>query len=464
MPLHVTLVNPPSPSGSTGHWSIALLGLGYLAAVLEKNGCEVDVIDCAALNTSFEEVKNELGKRQPDIVGLTSTTLTYKSALRIIRTAKEVCPNCFTIIGGPHVTFWDNEALEECPQLDVVVRKEGENTLLELVQRLEAGKSFDDVLGITYRKDGKVVKTEDRPYIEDLDSLPFPARHLWPLDQIRKIEDIFYLTTSRGCVFWCEFCAAVRMFGRRFRMRSTKNVVDELEYLHNTYGATNFTFCDDAFTVDQARTEELCEEIKRRKLKIKWNCGTRIDMLTKELLIKMKDAGCISVWSGVESGAQQILDAMAKGIHVEQTIRVFGWLRELGLKTAPNVILGFPGETKQTAWKTIKFVEKISPDYVGFYNIATPFPGTPMYDEVIEKGWLRVTDFDKYDTATPIFETPMLSMKELKEIREQAFHHFYLRPTYILRMFAKGPMPGLSATQTALEHLFKSIKLKLQNL
>jgi len=109
-------------------------------------------------------------------------------------------------------------------------------------------------------------------------------------------------------------------------------------------------------------------------------------------------------------------------------------------------------------------VEKISPDYMGFYNIATPFPGTPMYDEVKEKGWLRVTDFDKYDTATPVFETPMLSMKELKEIREQAFHHFYLRPTYIFRMFAKGGMHGLSATQTALEHLFKSIKLKLQNL
>ena len=458
-------MNPPYPAGSHRHPPFIPLGIGYLAAILEKNGYDVNVIDCQALNRTLNEVESELRKRQPDVVGLTSTTLTYKSALEIIKVAKKALPNCLTVIGGSHVTFWDDKALQECPQLDIVVRKEGEITFLELMQKLEAGKSFSDVLGITYRKGEEIVRTPDRPYIEDLDSLPFPAHHLWPLDRLRKYGNVMFpLMTSRGCVFWCEFCSAVRMFGRRFRMRSTKNVVDEIEHLHNTYGATNFTFCDDAFTVDQARTEELCEEIKRRKLKIKWNCGTRIDMLTKELLIKMKDAGCISVWSGVESGAQQILDAMAKGIHVEQTIRVFGWLRELGLKTAPNVILGFPGETKKTAWKTIKFVEKISPDYMGFYNIATPFPGTPMYDEVKEKGWLRVTDFDKYDTATPVFETPMLRMEELKEIREQAFHHFYLRPTYILRMFAKGGMHGLSATQTALEHLFKSIKLKLHRL
>jgi anaerobic magnesium-protoporphyrin IX monomethyl ester cyclase len=456
---HVTLVNPSEPRGATVHLPFALLGLGYLAAVLEKNQYRVDVIDCDVLKLSYEEFKKELAKRQPDIVGITSTTLTYKSGLQIAKITKKACPNCLTVMGGSHVTFWDDKALQECPELDVIVRREGEYTLLELVQKVEAGESFGDVLGITYRKDGKIVRNPDRPYIEDLDLLPFPARHLWPMERLQEYEDILYLATSRGCVFWCEFCATVRMHGRKYRMRSPKNVVNELEFLHKTYGVNKFTFCDDAFTVDQARIEELCSEITDRKLKIQWNCGTRVDMVTRELLVKMKGAGCISVWFGVESGSQQVLDAMKKGISTEQTLRVLGWVRELGLKPVPNVILGFPGETKETAWKTIKFVEKISPDEVGFYNIATPFPGTPMYDLVKENGWLKVTDFDKYDTVTPIFETPWLSMKELGEIREQAFHHFYLRPTYFLNNLRKGRFLSLS---TVWVHLLGALKLKLR--
>jgi radical SAM superfamily enzyme YgiQ (UPF0313 family) len=459
---HVTLVNPPAPSGSTGHLPFALLGLGYLGAVLEKNHYEVDVIDCQVLKLSYEDFRSELLKRKPDIVGLTSTTLTYNPALKLAKIAKKVLPDCLIFIGGPHVTFWDDKALGECPALDVIVRKEGEYTLLELVQKVEAGESFDDVLGITYRKDGKIFRNLDRPYIEDLDSLPFPARHLWPMENLRKYEDILYLAASRGCIFWCEFCATVRMHGRKFRMRSPKNIVDELEFLHKTYGVTSFTFCDDAFTVEPTITEELCRLIIKRKLNIKWNCGTRVDMLTKELLTTMRDAGCVSVWSGVESGSQEVLDAMHKGITTEQTMRVFGWIRELGLKPAPNVILGFPGETKESAWKTIKFVEKISPNEVGFYNIATPFPGTPLYDSVKKNGWLRVTDFDKYDTVTPIFETPWLSMKELKKIRQQAFHHFYLRPTYILHMFGKGWMYGFAALRTAFVHLLAVVKAKFK--
>ena len=242
-------------------------------------------------------------------------------------------------------------------------------------------------------------------------------------------------------------------------MRSPKNVVDELEYLHKKYGAINFTFLDDVFTVDKARTEELCEEIKKRKLNIKWNAGTRVDMVTKELLYKMREAGCIAVWFGVESGSQKVVDAMGKGFSLPQAMRAFKWARDAGLMAVAGVIFGTPGETKETAWETIKLVEKINPDDVGFY-IATPYPGTPMYDYVKKMGWLRVTDFDKYDTATPIFEIPTMTMQQLRDLREQAFQRFYLRPTYVLRMFTKGGTYGFSATRTAFAHLLRAVKSK----
>ena len=457
---YVTLVNPPYPKGAHQHPPFTPLGLGYLAAVLEKNQYEVDVIDCQALKLSYDEFKSEISKRQPNIVGITSTTLTYKSALRIAKIAKEVHPSCLTVLGGVHVTFWDDKALQECPHLDVVVRKEGENTMLELVERLEAGRAFHDVLGVTCRKGDEIVRNPDRSYIEDLDSLPLPAHHLWPIERLRKYgKVIFPVMTSRGCTFWCNFCSAVRMHGRTYRMRSPKNVVDELEFLHNTYGADQFTFYDDAFTVNQFRTEEICQEIINRKLKIRWDCETRVDMVTKELLQKMRDAGCIAVWLGVESGSQRVINSMEKGFSLGQAIRAFKWAKEVRLMTVAATILGCPSETRESVWETVKLVEKLNPDDVGFY-IATPYPGTPMYDLVKEKGWLKVTDFDKYDTATPIFELPTLSMQELKEIREKAFQRFYLRPTYILRMFAKGGMYGFSATRTAFAHLLRAIKSK----
>jgi len=461
---HITLVNPPYPSGAHQHPPFTPLGLGYLSAVLEKNGYPVDVIDCQALGISFNEFRSELSKRQPDVVGTTSTTLTYKSALKIAKISKEVNPNCLTIMGGCHVTFWDENALKECPELDIIVRKEGEYTLLEIAQRLESGKDYFDVVGTTCRKDGEIVKNPDRPYIENLDELPFPAHHLWPLDRLRKYGKVMFpLVTSRGCVYWCEFCSAVRMFGRRYRMRSPKNVVDELEFLHKKYGTDTFTFYDDAFTVDQERVEEICREIHRRNLKITWDCGTRVDMVNRDLLKKMKDAGCIAVWFGVEAGSQQVIDAMGKGFTATRTRKAFKIAKEIGLMTIASVVFGFPGETQETAEATIRLIQEIDPDDVGYY-IATPYPGTPMAEYVKKMGWLRVTDFNKYDTATPIFELPTMTMQEVKEIREKAFHRFYLRPTYILRMFTKGGTYGFSATKTALAHLYRATKSKISKL
>jgi anaerobic magnesium-protoporphyrin IX monomethyl ester cyclase len=462
MKTHTTLVNPPYPPGAHQHPPFIPLGLGYLAAVLEKNQYPVNVIDCQALKLSNEEFKNEISKRQPNLVGITSTTLTYKSALHIAKIAKEAHPNCLTILGGPHVTFWDEKALQECPHLDIVVRKEGEYTLLELAQRIEAGKSFHDVLGTTCRIEKEIVKNPDRPYIENLDELPLPAHHLFPFRYLEKYgKVIFPLSTSRGCTFWCNFCSAVRMFGRRYRMRSYQSVVEELEFLHKKYGAVQFTFYDDAFTVDQKRAFQICEEIQKRKLKIMWDCETRVDMVTKELLDEMKKAGCLAVWFGVEAGSKQVLDAMAKGLTLEKTKKAFRMAKDSGLMTVASVILGFPEETPETARETIKFVEEIKPDDVGYY-IATPYPGTPMYDYVKEKGWLKIEDFNKYDTATPTFETPTMKMNELRKIREEALQRFYVHPGYILRMFRKGGVYGYSATKTALAHYRRRLKSKLK--
>jgi anaerobic magnesium-protoporphyrin IX monomethyl ester cyclase len=459
--MQVTFVNPPYPPRSHRHPPFIPLGIGYLAAVLEKNGYDVNVIDCQALKLTLGEVENELRKRQPDVVGLTSTTLTYKSALKIINVAKKALPNCITVIGGPHVTFWDEEALQECPSLDVVVRREGETTMLELVQRLDAAKSFHDVIGTTCRKDGKTVKNPDRPYIKDLDDLPFPAVHLFPVEHFNKYGNIIFpVMTSRGCVYWCDFCTAVRMFGRKYRMRSPKKVVDELEFLCKKYGEKQYTFYDDAFTVNQARTEEICDEILRRGLKIKWDCETRVDMVSKDLLLKMKEAGCIAVWYGVEAGSEKVRDAMGKGISTNQTLNAFKWTKEAGLIAVASIILGFPGETKETAWESVKLLQRINPDEIGIY-IATPYPGTPMYDYVKKMGWLKVYDFDKYDTATPIFESPTMSMEELREIHDKAHQSFYLRPTYVIRAFSKGGVYGYSTTRTALAWLRRLIATKL---
>jgi radical SAM superfamily enzyme YgiQ (UPF0313 family) len=441
------------------------LGIGYMGAVLYKNHFDVNVIDCQAQKINYQQFRQEIGKVKPDIVGVTCTTLTYKSALKIVKVAKEVWPNCITVLGGPHVTFWDDKALQECPELDVVVRREGEETMLELTQRIENAQPYTDVIGTTCRKGTDIVKNADRPFLENLDSLPFPALHLWQhTENLRKYGTIPYpVMTSRGCVYWCNFCTAVRMFGRRYRMRSAKNVVDELEFLQKNYYATQFTFYDDAFTVDQARTAEICDEILRRGLRIKWDCETRVDMVSKELFVKMREAGCIAVWFGVESGSKKQLNSMGKGFSLTQTRRAFKWAKEAGLMTVAGVILGFPGETKESAWETIRFVKELNPNDVGFY-IATPYPGTPMYEEVKANGSLKITDFDKYDTATPTFEIPGMSMQELTEIREQAFQSFYLSPAYFvsaLGMFRKGKMWGLGATRLILAHARRAIMSKV---
>ena len=460
--MKITLVNPPYPGSAHNHPPFIPLGIGYLGAVCEKAGYDVNVIDCQAEKLDFAGFRKRIAQTDADVVGMTSTTLTYKSALENARIAKEELPECTTVLGGCHATFWDENALNECPSLDIVVRREGEVTFVELLGKLSNKSSLNGVLGTTYRKkDGRIVRNEDRPFIENLDDLPFPAHHLLPLKSFHVMgKTIFPLTTSRGCVYWCDFCTAVRMFGKRYRMRSPKNVVDEIEQIHKKYGQSQFTFYDDAFTVDPKRVVQICDEIQRRKLAVQWDCETRVDMVNRDLLQKMRDAGCMATWFGVESGSPSVLEKMHKKIKLDQTRLAFKTARNVGLITVASVVLGFPSETEQTAWETINFVKELDPDDIGFY-IATPYPGTPMYDQVKANGWLKITDFNKYDTATPTFETPYLSGEKLKEIRYKAFQQFYLRPSYVFRMLGRGGMYGIAGVKTSAAYLLRSLRLRL---
>ncbi|MCW4030099.1 MAG: cobalamin-dependent protein [Candidatus Bathyarchaeota archaeon] len=460
--MKVTLINPPYPPHVHSHPPFIPLGLAYLAAVAEKEGHEISVIDCQAEHLTSDLFRARMSKESPEVVGVTATTLLYKSAMQLIDIAKELHPNATTMLGGSHGTFWDENALNEYPSLDIVVRREGEATFVELLEKLQHNEPLTNVLGITYRqKDGAIRRTEDRPLIQDLDALPFPAHHLMPMENLKRMGKILIpLMSSRGCVFWCDFCSTVRMFGRGYRWRSAKNVVDEMQLVHDKYGVDQVTFYDDAFSVDRNRVLKICEELHTRKLNMMWDCGTRVDMVDRELLKTMKDAGCIAVWMGVESGSEAILGAMHKKIKLDQTLDSFKTAQQVGLMTIANVVLGFPGETEETAKATINFVKKVNPDDVGFY-VATPYPGTPMYEQVIKNGWLRVTDFDKFDTAGPTFETPQLSMEKLAELRYKAYQQFYLRPGYVFKMMRKGGTYGISAVKTSAAYALRAMHIKL---
>ncbi len=460
--MKVTLVNPPYPPNAHAHPPFIPLGLAYLGAIAEKDGHEVTIIDCQGEKLSYDTFRQKIAKVPSDIVGVTSTTLLYNSAKKMLEIAKEEHPNAITMIGGSHVSFWDENTLNECPSIDVIVRREGELTFLELLQRVTEKKNFAGVLGTTYRaSDGKIMRNEDRPFLHDLDSLPSPAYHLLPLDSYRRMgKTIFPLVTSRGCVQWCDFCSTVRMFGRGYRVRNPKKVVDEMEMLHNKYGEGQFTFYDDAFTVNRQHTLQLCDDIKARKLDVEWDCETRVDAVDQELLTRMRDAGCITVWFGVESGSEKVLADMHKKINPEMVSLAFKTAQKAGLMTIASAVIGFPGETEETAWETINFINSLNPDDIGFY-VATPYPGTPMYEQVVKNGWLRVTDFDKYDTATPTFETPYLSMEKIREIKYKAHQKFYLRPGYVIKMVRRGGTYGRSGLKTSAAYALRAMHIKL---
>src|SRR3990170_2391366 len=341
----VVLINPPLPESGYRHQPYLPIGLAYLAAVLEKNGHEIDVIDCPALKMDHEKLKTKIASLEPEMVGITSMTQTIKSVLLSSRVAKEACPDATVVLGGPHATFMDEQILNEEAAVDIIVRGEGEQTLLELAHNLSDSRSLRTVNGIAFRSNEQTVRTPNRSFIQKLDELPRPAYKHFSLEKYRLFgRAIFPVITSRGCPFRCSFCVTSRMFGKEFRTRSPKKVVDELEWLRTVHGADAFTFYDDTLTFDRNRLFEICEEIKIREIGIPWDCQTRVDQVSEELLTKMRQANCEQVFFGVESGCQKILDAVKKRTSIEQNEKAIKWAEKAGLFVAVSVLIAYPGE------------------------------------------------------------------------------------------------------------------------
>jgi len=457
--IKVALVNPPYPGGLVDY-QVPCIGLAYITAVLEKNGYEVRVIDCPVLHINLKGLEQEITRFEPDIIGVTSVTATFQSALQAAHAIKETCPDVLVVLGGPHASFMDEEILRGNSDVDVVVRGEGEETMLDLVHCFSKDglKGLHGVAGLSFRDGGQVVRTPNRPLIQNLDQLPYPAYKHFPLNKYRVSGRlIFPVVTSRGCPYQCTFCVASHMFGKTLRARSVGNVVDELEWLRDEYGADAYTFYDDIFTFDVERALKICEEIKNRKIGIPWDCQTRVDRVSPKILTKMREAGCELVSFGVESGSQKILDAMKKGTTVEQNEKAIKWAKQAGLSVSISVILGYPGETEETLKQTINFIKKTQPDDA-FLCIATPYPGTELYNLVKSLGWRISREWSKYEMQTPVFENPHLPFAKITKEREIFYNQLY-SPSYIIRQSLKGNIYSTLMAQTALHQLLWRIKI-----
>lgn len=457
--MHITLVNPPSPKGAPSARYIPL-GLGYLIAYLENKQFETNVIDYQATPVTNEELRKDLYRNQPKIVGVTTSTLTYKSAIDIIKIVKQTIPDCVTILGGPHVTVLDKQSLNELSELDIIVRGEGEQTLLEIAQTI-ANKKTEEIMnikGITFREGAKLIRNVDRPFIKDLDKIPHPAFDHFNLNEY-TINGKRYLPiiTSRGCPFQCTFCLASKMCGSEFRIRSPEKVVNELEWLRDKHKADIFAFYDDTFTFNINRAYKICELMIKRGVDIPWDCRTRVDRINPKILAKMKRANCQLIHFGVESGSQKMLNSMKKGTTVQQNAKGIQMTKEAGISVAISVVVGYPGETPGLLKETFDFIRKTKPDYV-YACQAIPYPGTEMVEKLKELGWKVSQDWNLYDEQTAVFENPLLSSKKIEQMRGK-FYDEFLSPTYFLRKSIKNDFYSQTMAHAALNHLLWRINL-----
>jgi len=414
--MRVLLLSTPYPLEEN---PLPPLSLAYLAGALRKEGFEVKILDFLVAGYHPSKLRRELELYRPRLVGATCVTLNYPIARRMLRLCKKFDPDIVTVIGGPHVTFALEETLLPSPWIDLVCIGEGERTIVDLARAMEEGKDIHQVLGVAFADGGRVVKTAPQFPVENLDDLPLPARELLPISRYLALNSPCTVITGRGCPFRCIFCSGRRMFGPKVRFRSPGLVVDEIEKIQRDFAFPQINIVDDTFTLNKRHATEVCEEMLRRNLKVKWSAFARADTITPDLAQLMRKAGCEWVLFGVESADENILRTIKKGItpaDVELGVKI---ATEAGINVFNSFILGLPGESMDTALKSMAFAAEIHRKYGARYgfHILSPLPGTELYERpgafslrILTRNWAR------YNANEPITETPTMSPEMVKEV------------------------------------------------
>ncbi len=460
--MKILLIYPPVTIYGAGKVSPHVpLGLTYLAAFAEKENFEVKILDCLAkgantikhagkftrMGLTEKEIRKEISKFNPDAIGISVMFTAFaKDAHEVARLAKEIFPRTPMIFGGAHVSI-DPKGILKDRNIDFAVYGEGEKTFINLLETLDKKKRPEGITGIAYRQGRKIIINPPTPYMTDLNVLPLPARHLLDLKAYDSESDPFCMRhpltsmiTSRGCPGRCVYCSIHAIWGHTWRGRSAENVVDEIEHLVKKYGIREIHFLDDSMSVNKKRMNEICDEIIKRKINIRWATPNGIAhwTLDKPLLRKMKKAGCYRVTFGFESGNVDMRRWVGKPYDLKQAKEMTQYSNKIGLWTIATNILGFPYETRQQIQDTIDFAVDSDCDFALFFRLG-PRPGTPVYEIFKKEGWLPKNEAELFSESVAC-DTKYLKGKDLYQIQNEAYSTFFknrlrsfLNPLRIMR-------------------------------
>lgn len=444
----ILFINPPSAFGAYSSTKVEvfrqifpLLSFISLGTTLKQGGFNPVVLDLGIEDRPYDLLAKTLKELRPRFAGITSTTPLFFEVVEIGRIARQALGRDIKIIyGGPHATALPEESLNNS-EVDIVVVGEGEQTLLEILQ----GKNLADINGIFYKNGGKISSIPPREFIDDLDSLPFPDISLYDVKRyhcaklVSRGTPVLHMETSRGCPNNCSFCNK-SIFRRRFRTKSPKRVVDEMKYFIKE-GAGELRIIDDQFATDINRAKEICRLILKENIKIPWNLanGVRVDRVDEEFLDLAKRAGCYQIGIGFESGDQDSLNSIDKGINLEQSARCMEMVRKSGLESVGFFMLGLPVDTEERLKRTIDFAIKMMPTYAKA-TITIPFPGTRLFEQYEKEGRIKTKDWSKYNfhRVADVYEHPNLNQETLRRYYNLFYRRFYLNPRFLSMRFFKS--------------------------